>query len=165
MYFCSQIYLNLSEQLVVFCVTWFGDGKLVYLVFPRGVDSCLKAIDCWGFHNILLQFIPAAGNTVVKRITLDSPCTVFWPISRYLEWVFSGHSRNGSETWRQSGLIIRVKVHPYLNHVSTLPSKLQGWQFKLPQSFRIVQILHRIDGFSSSFLYAFQHFDVLSEMW
>ena len=37
MYFRSQIYLNISEKLLVFCVTWFGDGKLVCLFFPRGV--------------------------------------------------------------------------------------------------------------------------------
>ena len=33
--FGSQIYINHSEQLVVFCVTWSGDGKLVSLSTRR----------------------------------------------------------------------------------------------------------------------------------
>ena len=66
--FGSQIYINHSEQLVVFCVTWFGESEIVYIVFPRGVDSWFKAIGCWGFNNILVQFIPASGNTVVHGL-------------------------------------------------------------------------------------------------
>ena len=48
MYFSVHKFeLNLFKQLVVFSVVlrWFGDGELVYLVCPRGVDSSFETID------------------------------------------------------------------------------------------------------------------------